>query len=147
MCNSFTIYMNIWTKPSERLFVGNTQVPFPYLQIITLSQVFWYSSLMLLALLVHTFYLTFRLGRKTCICIALTLQTSSGVAAAFAPEFYSFCVLRLLNGASNAGLMINSFVFGEILRLFFSDKNDKSCLMGSQWYLRCNVVLNRFSGI
>ncbi|XP_064613633.1 organic cation transporter protein-like [Liolophura sinensis] len=54
------------------------------------------------------------LGRKTCIHIALTLQTTSGLAAAFALEYYSFCVLRLMNGTSNAGLMINS-VFTEIL--------------------------------
>ncbi|OWR52572.1 organic cation transporter [Danaus plexippus plexippus] len=51
-----------------------------------------------------------RFGRKKPMLFAVLLQVSSGVAAAFAPDYWSFSLLRFIVGMSVGGTMVVGFV-------------------------------------
>ncbi|XP_013411039.1 organic cation transporter protein isoform X2 [Lingula anatina] len=52
------------------------------------------------------------IGRKPTLIISVLLQGVCGTAAAFAPEYYSFIVLRFFVGSATAGLFMTTFVLG-----------------------------------
>lgn len=51
-----------------------------------------------------------RFGRKTPLLVAVVIQISTGIAAAYVPEFWTFTFLRFLVGASVGGTMVTGFV-------------------------------------
>ncbi|XP_064595319.1 organic cation transporter protein-like [Liolophura sinensis] len=51
-------------------------------------------------------------GRKKIFFTGILLQLVTGLAAAWAPEYYTFIMLRMLNGASNSAVFTNAFVLG-----------------------------------
>uniref|UniRef100_A0A3P8XCI0 Major facilitator superfamily (MFS) profile domain-containing protein n=1 Tax=Esox lucius TaxID=8010 RepID=A0A3P8XCI0_ESOLU len=53
-----------------------------------------------------------RFGRRAALLLSLALQTVSGVAAAFAPVFPVYVLLRFVVGISISGVIINAFVLG-----------------------------------
>ena len=53
------------------------------------------------------------IGRKKTMLLCIFLQGASGVACGFAPEYYSFIILRLLVGSASMGLFMTVFVLGE----------------------------------
>ncbi|XP_025192491.1 organic cation transporter protein [Melanaphis sacchari] len=57
-------------------------------------------------------YLSDRIGRKNIFMISLWLQGIVGCGMAFAQEYWSFTLLRVLVGASTSGLYLASYVIG-----------------------------------
>uniref|UniRef100_A0A3B1JW09 Si:dkey-166k12.1 n=1 Tax=Astyanax mexicanus TaxID=7994 RepID=A0A3B1JW09_ASTMX len=53
-----------------------------------------------------------RYGRRFALLLSLALQTVFGVAAAFAPNFLVYVILRFLIGTTISGIIINAFVLG-----------------------------------
>ncbi|KAA8586148.1 hypothetical protein FQN60_007717 [Etheostoma spectabile] len=53
-----------------------------------------------------------RYGRRFILLLSIALQTGFGVAAAFAPTFSIYVVLRFLVGTTVSGVIINAFVLG-----------------------------------
>ncbi|XP_040925406.1 organic cation transporter protein isoform X2 [Betta splendens] len=51
-------------------------------------------------------------GRRIIILISLAIQAVFGVGAAFAPNFYTYTVLRFMVGTSISGVIMNAFVLG-----------------------------------
>lgn len=54
--------------------------------------------------------LNFRFGRKLPLLVAVVIQVSAGVAAAFLPDYWSFTFFRFLVGMSVGGTMVTGFV-------------------------------------
>ncbi|XP_067675691.1 organic cation transporter protein-like isoform X2 [Haliotis asinina] len=50
------------------------------------------------------------IGRKPTLMASVLLHIGTGVGTAFAPNYVAFVILRFLNGASNIGLFVSSFV-------------------------------------
>lgn len=61
---------------------------------------------------VHTFSPCARYGRRFILLLSIALQTIFGVAAAFAPNFPVYVILRFVVGATVSGVVINAFVLG-----------------------------------
>lgn len=55
-------------------------------------------------------YYCFRYGRKNPLLVAVVIQLSAGVAAAYVPDYWTFTFLRFLVGMSVGGTMVTSFV-------------------------------------
>uniref|UniRef100_A0A4W5NAT4 Si:dkey-166k12.1 n=1 Tax=Hucho hucho TaxID=62062 RepID=A0A4W5NAT4_9TELE len=53
-----------------------------------------------------------RIGRRYALLLSLALQTVFGVAAAFAPNFPVYVLLRFILGTTISGVIINAFVLG-----------------------------------
>nr|XP_055076073.1 solute carrier family 22 member 13 [Misgurnus anguillicaudatus] len=53
-----------------------------------------------------------RYGRRFALLLSLALQTVFGVAAAFAPNFPVYVILRFMIGTTVSGVIINAFVLG-----------------------------------
>ncbi|KAM3964968.1 organic cation transporter protein [Aphomia sociella] len=51
-----------------------------------------------------------RLGRKIPLLVAVVLQVSMGIAAAYVPEYWTFTFVRFLIGVSVGGTMVTGFV-------------------------------------
>ncbi|KAI5646027.1 sugar transporter domain-containing protein [Phthorimaea operculella] len=51
-----------------------------------------------------------RFGRKRPLLVAVVIQVTAGVAAAYIPEFWTFTFFRFLVGASVGGTMVTGFV-------------------------------------
>lgn len=55
-----------------------------------------------------------RCGRKIIFFISLVIQVVAGLLAAFAPEFWSFTILRAIVGATTSGVFLVAYVIGKI---------------------------------
>lgn len=53
----------------------------------------------------HLFFF-FRYGRRNPLVAAVFIQLITGVATAFAPWFWLFCILRFLTAAATGGTMV-----------------------------------------
>lgn len=53
-----------------------------------------------------------RYGRKPTFFIALVVQVVFGLIAAFAPEYWSFTITRLIVGATTQGVFLVAYVIG-----------------------------------
>ncbi|KAM6954384.1 organic cation transporter protein [Aplochiton taeniatus] len=51
-------------------------------------------------------------GRRPIILVGLAMQTTFGVGAAFAPNFYIYCFLRFVVGTTISAVIMNAFVLG-----------------------------------
>ncbi len=61
---------------------------------------------------VHAFSFCARYGRRFVLLLSIALQTVFGVAAAFAPNFPVYVILRFVVGTTISGVIINAFVLG-----------------------------------
>lgn len=59
-----------------------------------------------ICILIHCF----RFGRKKPLLVAVLLQLTAGVVAAYIPEYWTFTFMRFLVGLSVGGTMVTSFV-------------------------------------
>lgn len=55
----------------------------------------------------------FRWGRKITFLVASVMQVLFGVLAAFAPEFWTFAVSRMILGAAASGVFLVAYVMGK----------------------------------
>lgn len=67
----------------------------------------------------------FRYGRRWPLLLAVFVQVLTGVASSFAPDWYTFTIIRFILAISTGGTMITSFVLtmemvGVKYRQFFS---------------------------
>lgn len=56
------------------------------------------------------FFSIFRFGRKKPLLVAVVIQVSMGVVAAYVPDFWTFTFVRFLIGMSVGGTMVTGFV-------------------------------------
>lgn len=54
-----------------------------------------------------------RYGRKPIFFISLVVQVVFGVLAAFAPEYVTFTIARLVVGATTSGVFLVAYVIGK----------------------------------
>lgn len=54
----------------------------------------------------------FRYGRRPIFFLSLVLQVVFGIAAAVAPEYYTFMVCRLIIGSTTSGVFLVAYVIG-----------------------------------
>ncbi|CAB1340375.1 unnamed protein product [Coregonus sp. 'balchen'] len=57
-------------------------------------------------------FLADKYGRRNIILVGLTIQSTCGVGAAFAPNFYMYVFLRFVVGTTISAVIMNAFVLG-----------------------------------
>lgn len=55
-------------------------------------------------------------GRKVIFFVSIVLQLASGVGVAFAPEYVSYVVFRVVVGSTTSGVFLVAYVIGECSR-------------------------------